>query len=123
MATGADVIRSGRKYLGVPYVLGAPLPCSNSRMDCDCFTKRTFNDLGIRLGWWTNQLNFGRPISVSNRRPSDLLFFSEDGSGYLTHVGIQSYNGYLLHASSYYHKVVESELKYIRGLYAVRRLV
>jgi peptidoglycan DL-endopeptidase RipA len=92
-------------------------------MDCDCFTKRTFNDLGIPLGWWTKQLDFGRPISLANRRPVDLLFFSEDGSGYLTHVGIQSYNGYILHASSYYHMVVESELKYMRGLYAVRRLI
>jgi cell wall-associated NlpC family hydrolase len=123
MTTRAGVIRSGRKYLGVPYVLGTPLPCNKGQMDCDCFTKRTFNDLGIRLGWWTDQLNYGRHISVANRRPGDLLFFSENGSGKLTHVGIQSYNGYLLHASSYYGKVVESKLKYLRGLYAVRRLI
>jgi peptidoglycan DL-endopeptidase RipA len=88
MPTGADVIKSGRKYLGVPYVSGTPLPCDSSQMDC--FIRRTFHDLGIRLGWWTDQPNFGRPISVSNRRPDDLLFFSEDGSGYLTHIGIQS---------------------------------
>jgi hypothetical protein len=37
-------------------------------------------------------------------------------------LGIQSYNGYLLHASSYYGKVVESELRYVNGLYAARRL-
>jgi len=123
VATRADVIRSGRKYLGVPYVSGTPQPCSGSQMDCDCFTKRTFNDLGIRLGWWTDQFNYGRPIGLANRRTDDLLFFSEDGSGYLTHVGIQSYDGYLLHASSYYGKVVESQLKYMNGLYAVRRLI
>jgi cell wall-associated NlpC family hydrolase len=122
MATGADVIRSGKKYLGVPYKLGVPNPCNGWQMDCDCFTHRTFKDLGITLGWWTNQINYGRPISLSNRRPGDLLFFSEDGSGYLTHVGIQSYNGKILHASSYYGEVVESELKYMRGLYAARRL-
>jgi cell wall-associated NlpC family hydrolase len=123
MVTRRQVIRRGRKYLGVPYVLGTPSPCSGLQMDCDCFTKRTFNDLGIALGWWTDQFNYGRRISVSNRRPGDLLFFSEDGSGYLTHVGIQSYDGYLLHASSYYGKVVESQLKYMNGLYAVRRLI
>ncbi len=123
MPTGADVIRSGRKYLGVPYVSGTPDPCTREKMDCDCFTKRTFNDLGIPLGWWTDQLNYGRRVSLSNRQPGDLLFFSEDGSGYLTHVGIQSYNGYLLHASSYFGKVVESALKYLRGLYAARRLI
>ena len=123
MPTGADVIRSGRKYLGVPYVSGTPDPCTRQKMDCDCFTKRTFNDLGIKLGWWTNQKNFGKSVSLANRRVGDLLFFSEDGSGYLTHVGIQSYNGKVLHASSYYRKVCESELKYMRGLYAARRLV
>ena len=123
MPTGADVIRSGRKYLGVPYVSGTPDPCTREKMDCDCFTKRTFNDLGIQLGWWTDQLNYGRRIEVANRRPGDLLFFSEDGSGNLTHVGIQSYDGYLLHASIYYGMVVESELKLTNGLYAVRRLI
>jgi cell wall-associated NlpC family hydrolase len=123
MPTGADVIRSGRKYLGVPYVSGTPLPCNKSQMDCDCFTKRTFNDIGIALGWWTNQINYGRRIGLSDRRVGDLLFFSEDGSGKLTHVGIQSYSGYCLHASSYYRKVCESQLKYMRGLYAARRLV
>src|SRR5215210_3615047 len=123
MVTRLQVIRRGSKYLGVPYVLGTPSPCSGLGMDCDCFTKRTFNDLGIRLGWWTNQFNYGRRVGVSNRRPGDRLFFSEDGSGYLTHVGIQSYDGHLLHASIYYAKVVESELKYMTGLYAARRLV
>ena len=123
MATRADVIRSGRKYLGTPYVVGTPRPCDRSRMDCDCFTKHTFNDLGIPLGWWTDQFKFGRRISIPNRQPGDLLFFSEDYSGRLTHVGILSYSGHLLHASSYFGRVVESELKYMRGLYAVRRLV
>jgi len=123
MATRAEVISSGRKYLGVPYVSGVPSPCSGLGMDCDCFTKRTFNDLGINLGWWTDQLKYGRRISVANRRPGDLLFFSEDGSGYLTHVAILSRNGYVLHASSFYNKVVESELMYLNGLYAVRRLI
>lgn len=122
MATGDDVIRSGRKYLGVRYVLGGANQCSPSGMDCDCFTKRTFNDLGIALGWWTDQLNYGTPVGLSNIQTGDLLFFSENGSGNLTHVGIASYNGYLLHSSSYFGKVVEAERKYVKGLYAARRL-
>lgn len=123
MATGGDVIRRGRKYLGVPYRLGGPSACSASGMDCDCFTKTTFNDVGVALGWWTDQHNYGDPVSLSNISPGDLLFFSEDGSGRLTHVGIKSYNGYLLHSSSYFGEVVESQLKYVNGLYEARRLV
>jgi hypothetical protein len=123
MATVADVIRQGRQYLGVRYVSGGPAACTASGMDCDCFTKTTYNAVGIPLGWWTDQLNYGTPVAVSNKQPGDLLFFSEDGSGNLTHVGILSYNGYLLHSSSYFGKVVEAELKYVNGLYAARRLV
>ena len=122
MATGGDVIRQGRKYLGVPYRLDGRANCSRSAMYCDCFTKITYNDVGIQLGWWTDQFNYGKPVSLSNKRPGDLLFFSGDDSGKLTHVGIQSYNGYLLHASSYFDEVVESELKYIKGLFDARRL-
>jgi len=123
MTTRSEVLKSGRKYMGVPYVSGTPSPCSDLGMDCDCFTKRTFNDLGIALGWWTDQFNYGRRVSVAERRPGDLLFFSEDGSGYLTHVAIMSSDGYVLHASSYFGKVVESQLQYLNGLYAVRRLI
>lgn len=123
MTTRSQVLRSGRKYLGTPYVLGTPSPCNNQGMDCDCFTKKTFNDLGIRLGWWTNQLNYGKRIAVGNRAPSDLLFFSEDGSGKLTHIGIQDTNGYLIHSSYYFDCVARSKLKYMKGLYAVRRLI
>ncbi|CAN5687075.1 hypothetical protein BH20ACT11_BH20ACT11_16400 [soil metagenome] len=123
MTTRGQVLRSGRKYLGTPYVLAGRSPCGYNGMDCDCFTKKTFNDLGIRLGWWTDQFNYGRRIAVKNRVPGDLLFFSEDGSGRLTHVGIQAYNGYLLHASTFFGCVARSKLKYTRGLYHVRRLI
>jgi len=34
-----------------------------------------------------------------------------------------SRNGYVIHASSFYDKVVESEVMYLNGLYAVRRLI
>ena len=123
MPTGSDVITAGRKYLGVPYKSNT---CATygvtSRMDCDQFTWQTYKDLGTRLGCWTNQMNDGREVSLSNLMPGDLLFFSEDGSGRLTHVGINSYNGYLLHASSYYGKVVESERRYVKGLFMARRV-
>lgn len=91
-------------------------------MDCDCFTKRTYNGVGIAMGWWTDQFDYGTPVPLSQIQPGDLLFFSEDGSGYLTHVGIMSYNGDLLHSSSYFGKVVEAPLKYVNGLYAARRV-
>jgi hypothetical protein len=37
-------------------------------------------------------------------------------------VGIYSGNGYILHASNYFGKVVNSKMKYIRGYCGARRI-
>jgi cell wall-associated NlpC family hydrolase len=65
----------------------------------------------------------GRWIARSNLRPGDLVFFKENGpSKPITHVGIFSGNGYLVHASSYFHKVVESKMRYIHGYIGAKRI-
>ncbi len=40
----------------------------------------------------------------------------------ITHVAMYSGNGYVLHASSYYGKVAESKMKYIRGYFGAKRI-
>ena len=40
----------------------------------------------------------------------------------ITHVGMFSGNGHILHASAYFNRVVNSEMKYIRGYYGARRI-
>ena len=52
----------------------------------------------------------------------DLVFFDEHGDG-ISHVGIYSGNGKLIHASSYFGKVTESEMKYIKGYVGATRLL
>ena len=57
-------------------------------------------------------------IGKANLRPGDLVFFKEAGrSRPITHVGIYSGNGNLVHASNFFGKVVESKMKYMRGYY------
>ncbi len=59
-----------------------------------------------------------RKIAKSNLRPGDLVFFKEAGrSRPITHVGIYSGSGNLVHASNFFGKVVESKMKYMRGYY------
>ena len=51
------------------------------------------------------------------------MFFKESGmSGPITHIALYSGNGYIVHASRYFGKVVESKMMYIKGYYGAKRL-
>ncbi len=117
------IVRQARRHLGTRYVLSPPGPCRAFRKeDCSCHTKLVFRKFGKRLpDDPARQWQRGRRIAKSNVRPGDLVFFRENGRN-ITHVGIYSGNGNIIHASSYFGKVVESKMKYIRGYVGGRRL-
>jgi cell wall-associated NlpC family hydrolase len=51
------------------------------------------------------------------------VFFKEGGRRRgITHVGIYSGRGNLVHASAYFGKVVESKMRYVRGYSGAKRL-
>ena len=91
---------------------------------CSCFTKIVLR----RFKWLPDspvlQFQYGHKVrSRSELRRGDLVFFKERGYGQpITHVGIYSGNGYILQASSYFGKVVNSKMKYIRGYYGAGRI-
>ena len=122
-----QVVRVARKHKGTRYRLSPPHPCRAYRKeDCSCHTKVVFRRFDKRLPDSPRyQWRYGKRIAKSNRRPGDLIFFDENRNGKLEHwdhVGIYSGNGYIVHGSSYYGKVVESKMKYIRGFWGVKRL-
>ncbi len=125
--TGKDVVRKARKYLNIKYKWGA---CTKTRMSCTCLTKKSFRPFGHDLPmsedkqWRYAKNNAKRLIrKKANLRPGDLLFFKENGkSGGITHVGVYSGRGYLVHSSSYFGEVVESKMKYIDGFHRGARL-
>jgi cell wall-associated NlpC family hydrolase len=96
-------------------------------MSCTCETKKAVAPFGHRfrmteLGQWRYEPS--RKIRrKSNLRPGDIVFFKEPypPSG-LDHVGVYSGRGYLVHASDYFNKVVESKMKYIRGYHGAIRV-
>jgi len=114
-ATGADIVRSARRFLGTRYRYAT---CTTTLMSCTCETKRAVAPFGHRFPMTENgQWNYepSRKFrSASYLRPGDIVFFRE-GGGAITHVGVYSGRGYLVHASSYFGKVVESKIRYIRG--------
>jgi cell wall-associated NlpC family hydrolase len=127
-ASGRDVVRVARRHLGTRYVASPPHRCRAYRSeDCSCHTKVVFRKFGRHLpdnpraqwkrGKWIRK--------KSNLCPGDLVFFDENRNGRLQpwdHVGIYSGHGNLIHASSYFGKVVESKMKYIRGYWGAKRL-
>jgi peptidoglycan DL-endopeptidase CwlO len=87
----STVINAGNKYIGnSAYVFGGGRTSSdiaNGRFDCSGFVSWAFSQAGIRVGASTDTLkNTGTPVSVSEMRPGDMVFFNtykQDG-----HVGI-----------------------------------
>ena len=121
---GSQVVAEARKYMGTRYVLGGSEACSPyEAMDCTCLTTTVFGKFGEQLpDGPAQQMQYGTEVSRENLRPGDIVFFKEDGQT-ITHVSIYSGNGKIVHASSYFGEVVESEMEYIRGYAGARRLV
>jgi cell wall-associated NlpC family hydrolase len=125
--TGRQLIRWGRNHMGTPYRLSPPAPCvAREKEDCSCFTRLVLRHFDK---WLPDtpvlQFQYGHKVRSrkSNVRRGDLVFFKEHGQNEpITHVGMYSGNGHVLHASGYFGKVVNSEMRYIKGYYGARRI-
>ena len=102
--SGQAVVDDARSYIGTPY--GA------YGFDCSGFTSAVFADLGVYLPDSPEaQYAYGVPSSA---KAGDLVFFDEAGYG-ISHVGIATGHGTVIHASTYYGAVVETPIEYIPG--------
>jgi cell wall-associated NlpC family hydrolase len=122
--TRHDIVRVARRWMSTPYRYAA---CTQYRMSCTCETKKTYRRFGHRLSMiearqWRYRHGAWKIRHRSNLRQGDEVFFKENGpyKG-ITHVGVFSGNGNLVHASVYYGKVVESKMKYINGYFGAKR--
>lgn len=123
-SSGRAAVRSARRWLGTPYRYAT---CTRSAMSCTCLTKRAWSPHGHRLsmsetGQWRYEPS--RNVRKSDLKPGDIVFFKEGNSSSITHVGIFSGRGNIVHASNYYKykKVVESKMKYVTGYSGALRL-
>lgn len=103
-ASGQAVVDDARSYVGTAY--GA------YGLDCSGFTSAVFADLGVSLPDSPGaQYAYGTP---SNAKAGDLVFFDEHGYG-ISHVGIATGDGTVIHSSTYHGAVVETPIEYIPG--------
>ena len=120
--SGQDVVRQARRHMGDNYRYGT---CTRTLKSCTCLTRAAVAPFGHRMGMTEiGQWRYERSVRIpkSRLRPGDEVFFRENGpSGGITHVGIYSGNGRLVHASSYAGEVTESQMKYIRGYLGAKR--
>lgn len=98
--SGSAVAQAAYNYLGERYVWGSARP--GVGFDCSGLTSYLYNKVcGISL--YRNsaaQSNNGYPVTRKNLKQGDLLFFSTNGSGSISHVGIYVGNGKMIHAST-----------------------
>jgi cell wall-associated NlpC family hydrolase len=119
--TGNDIVRQARRHLGDRYRYST---CTNTVKSCTCLTKMAVLPFRHRMSLTeSGQWNYRHSVRVpkSQLRPGDEVFFKEGGSRYITHVGIYSGNGRIVHASSYFGRVVEKEMKYVSGYFGAKR--
>jgi murein DD-endopeptidase MepM/ murein hydrolase activator NlpD len=96
----AAMMEEAMRHLGKPYVFGASGPNS---FDCSGFVCYTINHSGVgsvgRIGA-QGLYNICTPVSATNAKPGDLIFFqgTYSTSSTVTHVGIYIGNGKMIHA-------------------------
>jgi cell wall-associated NlpC family hydrolase len=123
-AVDSEVIERARTHLGTPYRHSPPLPCTAYRSeDCSCFTSLVFSEWVTMPDNPVGQWYLGNSVEKSDLLPGDLVFFKEAGPNRpITHVAIYAGRGNILHASTYWGRVVESPIKDVDGYYGARRL-
>lgn len=100
-AIGTNIVASGMKYLGTPYLYGAD-PSQTRSFDCSSFTFRAFTENGINLPRTANdQYSLGKAVALEEALPGDLIFFRDSvHPNQAGHVAIYMGSGRMLHASS-----------------------
>lgn len=102
--SGEAAVAEAQSYIGTPYGAGG--------LDCSGFTSAVYADLGESLpDDPAAQYSYGVP---SEAAAGDLVFFDEAGYG-ISHVGIATGYGTMIHSSTYFGEITESSIYDVPG--------
>lgn len=91
-----SVVSTAKQYLGRPYVYGASGP---EAFDCSGLTMYVFAKFGVSLPHSANaQSQMGQFVAKDKLQQGDLVFFTTNGKGTVSHVGIYTGGGSFIHA-------------------------
>lgn len=95
------IVAEAEKHLGKKYLFGANGP---NNFDCSSFVCWVYTHSGIknmpRTTAWGIYKSYCNPISPSDAKPGDIIFFKNtyDSGSPISHVGIYVGGGYMIHA-------------------------
>lgn len=114
---GARAVRIAAEQLGTPYRYGG---MSSSGFDCSGLVAYVYGKLGVSLPHnAAAQYAYGRPVSRSQLRPGDLVFFHGLG-----HVGLYIGRGRIIHSPQSGERVeIQNLAERSGGVEGARRLV
>jgi cell wall-associated NlpC family hydrolase len=112
--TGADIVAYAKQFLGNPYQYGGTSLTNGT--DCSGFTMSVYAHFGVYLPHSSSaQRSYGTPVSYSNAKPGDLIFYSG-------HVAIYIGNGRIIHASTERTGIIIGSATY-RSFICVKRML
>lgn len=117
--TAMEALQYARSKLGAPYQYGATGPSS---FDCSGLVQWAYRQAGVTLKRTTyDQVKQGVPVSRSNLRPGDLVFFYSR----VSHVGMYVGGNRMIHAPRPGQRVriVSLEGHYTANFHSARRVV
>jgi len=92
------VISTAKSLIGTPYVWGGKSP-GEGGFDCSGLTQYVFKQAGYTLNRISaDQAKQGIYVSRNNIKPGDLVFYSFNRDGNISHVGIYIENGQMINS-------------------------
>lgn len=94
------IVADSYKYVGIPYAWGGSSP--ETGFDCSGYVSYLFNSHGVSMQRTTsdNMYKWGTPVATSKLMPGDLVFFSLNQNGQVSHVGVYLGNDQFMSALS-----------------------
>jgi cell wall-associated NlpC family hydrolase len=104
----ANLVDTASNYLGVPYLWGGS---NGAGFDCSGLTMAVYRLNGLQMPRSSReQFAKGTPVQLKDARRGDLVFFSTNGTGTVSHVGIYLGGDTFIHAPKHGRKISREKL-------------